>query len=350
MVENGTMHISLSHKTLHFKKPAKTSRGEYTTHDSIIITIRDEKSHRIGLGECAPLPDLSYDRDSYLRMSDVANLIDAALASTCYNDYLRPYPALLFALESALYDYQQNPILYDTPFARSEVGIPTNGLVWMSDYDEMLAQAKKKILAGHRCIKFKIGAIKWEDEMRLLNKIRSRFTKDTLEIRVDANGGLGLDMDIVRNKLQELSKYNIHSIEQPIPQYHWNEMAELCKLDILPIALDEELIGVNDIGQKQLMLDTINPHYIVLKPTLHGGITGTLEWISEARKRGISSWITSALESNIGLRNIALLAARAYGPNITLAQGLGTGQLFTDNIEMDIEMRGAKLWRCKVED
>ena len=186
--------------------------------------------------------------------------------------------------------------------------------------------------------------------MHLLNKIRSRFTKDTLEIRVDANGGLGLDMDIVRNKLQELSKYNIHSIEQPIPQYHWNEMAELCKLDILPIALDEELIGVNDIGQKQLMLDTINPHYIVLKPTLHGGITGTLEWISEARKRGISSWITSALESNIGLRNIALLAARAYGPNITLAQGLGTGQLFTDNIEMDIEMRGAKLWRCKVED
>lgn len=350
MVENETMHISLSHKTLHFKKPAKTSRGEYTTHDSIIITIRDEKSHRIGLGECAPLPDLSYDRHSYLRMSDVANLIDAALASTCYNDCLRPYPALLFALESALYDYQQNPILYNTPFAKSEVGIPTNGLVWMSDYDEMLAQAKKKILAGHRCIKFKIGAIKWEDEMRLLNKIRSRFTKDTLEIRVDANGGLGLDMDIVRNKLQELSKYNIHSIEQPIPQYHWNEMAELCKLDILPIALDEELIGVNDIGQKQLMLDTINPHYIVLKPTLHGGITGTLEWISEARKRGISSWITSALESNIGLRNIALLAARAYGPNITLAQGLGTGQLFTDNIEMDIEMRGAKLWRCKVED
>ena len=223
MVENETMHISLSHKTLHFKKPAKTSRGEYTTHDSIIITIRDEKSHRIGLGECAPLLDLSYDRDSYLRMSDVANLIDAALASTCYNDYLRPYPALLFALESALYDYQQNPILYNTPFAKSEVGIPTNGLVWMSDYDEMLAQAKKKILAGHRCIKFKIGAIKWEDEMRLLNKIRSRFTKDTLEIRVDANGGLGLDMDIVRNKLQELSKYNIHSIEQPIPQYHWNE-------------------------------------------------------------------------------------------------------------------------------
>ncbi len=350
MVENETMHISLSHKTLHFKKPAKTSRGEYTTHDSIIITIRDEKSHRIGLGECAPLPDLSYDRDSYLRMSDVANLIDAALASTCYNDYLRPYPALLFALESALYDYQQNPILYNTPFAKSEVGIPTNGLVWMSDYDEMLAQAKKKILAGHRCIKFKIGAIKWEDEMRLLNKIRSRFTKDTLEIRVDANGGLGLDMDIVRNKLQELSKYNIHSIEQPIPQYHWNEMAELCKQDILPIALDEELIGINDIEQKKLMLDTIKPHYIVLKPTLHGGITGTLEWISEARKRGISSWITSALESNIGLRNIALLAARAYGPNITLAQGLGTGQLFTDNIEMDIEMRGAKLWRCKVED
>ena len=350
MVETTAMHISLSHKTLHFKKPARTSRGEYITHDSIVITIRDDKGQKIGVGECAPLPDLSCDRDSYTRMSDVARLINEALDSASYNDYLRPYPALLFALESALYDYQQNPILYDTPFARSEVGIPTNGLIWMSDYDQMLAQAKKKILAGHRCIKFKIGAIKWEDEMRLLDKIRSRFTKDTLEIRVDANGGFGLDMDIVKDKLQELARYDIHSIEQPIPQYHWNEMAELCRQDILPIALDEELIGVNDTEQKKLMLDTIKPHYIVLKPTLHGGITGTLEWISEAQKRGIPSWITSALESNIGLRNVALLAARAYGPNITFAQGLGTGQLFTDNIEMDIEMRGAKLWRCKVED
>ncbi len=350
MVTPSAMDISLSHKTLHFRKPARTSRGEYTTHNGIVVTIRDEKGGKIGLGECAPLPDLSCDRNAYTRMSDVAKLIREALASESYSDFLRPYPALLFALESAIYDYQQNPILYDTPFARSETGIPTNGLVWMGSHDEMLAQAKRKILAGHRCIKFKIGAICWEDEMRLLRKIRSRFSKDTLEIRVDANGGLGHDMDLVRRKLEELAGYDIHSIEQPIPQYHWKEMEGLCREGILPIALDEELIGVNDIGHKRLLLETVKPQYIVLKPTLHGGITGTLEWISEAGKLGISSWITSALESNIGLRNVALLAARAYGPAISFAQGLGTGLLFTDNIEMDIEMRGAKLWRCKVED
>ena len=342
------MNISLTHQTLHFRKPARTSRGEYLTHDAIIIRITDDEGNRIGLGECAPLPDLSCDRDAYTHMSDVARLINQALAREDYAEYLRPYPALLFALESAMYDYQQNPILYDTPFARSKIGIPTNGLVWMSDYDDMLHQAKKKILAGHRCIKFKIGAIRWEEEMHLLEKIRSRFTPNTLEIRVDANGGLGQDMDVVKDKLRELAHFDIHSIEQPIPQYHWHQMAELSREEIIPIALDEELIGVNNLQEKHLLLDTIHPQYIVIKPTMHGGITGTLEWISEARKRGIGSWITSALESNIGLRNVALLAARAYGPVVKMPQGLGTGLLFTDNIEMDIELRGSRLWRSEV--
>ncbi len=340
------MQISLSHKTLHFKKPARTSRGEYTTHNMIVVTMMDEKGQRIGLGECAPLPDLSCDRDAYTRMSDVAKLIEKALASNDYAETLRPYPALLFALESAMYDYQQNPIIYDTPFAKSEVGIPINGLIWMSDYDDMLSQVKQKILKGFRCIKLKIGAIEWDDEIRLIEKIRSRFSKDTLQLRVDANGAFSPEEAMQR--LEQLAKYDIHSIEQPIRAGQWKEMAELCKNTPLPIALDEELIGLNQLHEKQAMLDTIKPQFVVVKPMLHGGMSGSMEWINEAQKRGIGSWITSALESNIGLRNVALLAARVYGPNNRFAQGLGTGLLYTDNIEMDMEIRGSKLWRCEV--
>lgn len=351
------MNISLSHRTLHFRKPARTSRGEYLTHDAIIITIRDEEGHRIGLGECAPLPDLSSDRDAYTRMSDVARLIEEALNSDNYAETLRPYPALLFALESAMYDYQQNPLLYDTPFAHSEVGIPMNGLVWMSDYDDMLAQVKAKLRQGFRCIKLKIGAIDWEEELRLISTVRSRFSKDTLELRVDANGAWTASE--AEKKIAQLAEYDIHSIEQPIAPYQWKEMANLCRLQdqarengkkFVSIALDEELIGVNSLDEKRLMLDTICPQYIVVKPTLHGGMTGSMEWVSEANKRGIGSWMTSALESNIGLRNVALLAARVYGPRITFPQGLGTGLLYTDNIEMDLELRGSKMWRAKVEE
>lgn len=351
------MNISLSHRTLHFRKPARTSRGEYLTHDAIIITIRDEEGKRIGLGECAPLPDLSSDRDAYTRMSNVARLIEQALQSENYTETLRPYPALLFALESAMYDYQQNPLLYDTPFARSEVGIPMNGLVWMSDYDDMLAQVKAKLRQGFRCIKLKIGAIDWQEELRLISTIRSRFSPDTLELRVDANGAW--TPSEAEEKMATLAQYDIHSIEQPIAPYQWKDMAHLCRLQeeakaqgrkYLPVALDEELIDVNSLEEKRLMLDTIRPQYIVIKPTLHGGMTGSIEWVSEAGKRGIPSWMTSALESNIGLRNVALLAARVYGPRITFPQGLGTGLLYTDNIEMDMELRGSKMWRAQVEE
>ncbi len=336
------MNIDLFHKTLHFKTPARTSRGAYDKHEMIIVSMSDDEG-RIGLGECAPLPDLSCDREAYTMMSDVARLINEALASDDYADYLRPYPALLFALESAMYDMTKSPVLYDTPFARCEEGIPFNGLVWMGSYDEMLAQVKKKILAGFRCIKLKIGAIRWEEEIELIRFIRSKYRPETLQLRVDANGGFSADE--APSRLEELSRYGIHSIEQPIKAGQWKEMARLCRETPLPIALDEELIGVNHLHEKQAMLDTIRPQYIVIKPTLHGGISGSIEWVSESRKRGIDSWMTSALESNIGLRNVALLAASCYGPSIRFPQGLGTGQLFTDNIEMDMQMRGAKMWR-----
>ncbi len=336
------MNIDLFHKTLHFKKPARTSRGAYDTHNMILVSISDDNG-RIGLGECAPLPDLSCDREAYTMMSDVARLINEALASEDYSEYLRPYPALLFALESAMYDMTKSPVLYDTPFARCEEGIPTNGLVWMGSYDEMLAEVKKKILAGFRCIKLKIGAIRWEEEIALIRFIRSKYRPETLELRVDANGGFSVEE--APERLAELARYGIHSIEQPIKAGQWDAMAELCRTSPLPIALDEELIGLNRLHEKQAMLDTVRPQYIVIKPTLHGGISGSMEWVSEARKRSIGSWMTSALESNVGLRNVALLAARCYGPSIRFSQGLGTGQLFSDNIEMDVQMRGSKMWR-----
>jgi L-alanine-DL-glutamate epimerase-like enolase superfamily enzyme len=227
----------------------------------------------------------------------------------------------------------------------------------MADYDDMLTQVKQKLRQGFRCIKLKIGAIDWNEELRLIQTIRSRFSKDTLELRVDANGAW--TPEDAEQKIKQLTQYDIHSIEQPIAPYQWKEMAHLCRQQDeareqgekhLPIALDEELIGVNSLEEKRLLLDTIRPQYIVIKPTLHGGMTGSIEWVSEANKRGIGSWMTSALESNIGLRNVALLAARVYGPHITFPQGLGTGLLYTDNIEMDLELRGSKMWRALVEE
>ncbi len=342
------MNINLSLRTLHFKRPARTSRGAYSERRIILLTATDEEGQRIGLGECAPLPDLSSDRDAYPTLSSVAELIRQALDAEDYTEFLRPYPALLFALESAIHDYRQSPTLYDTPFARSEVGIPFNGLIWMSSPDEMLAQIKQKLLQGFHCIKLKIGANSWDDEIGLIRKVRSRYSRESLELRVDANGAFAPDTAMKR--LETLASLDVHSIEQPIAQYQWHEMAELCRNTPLPIALDEELIGVTGRLEKETLLDTVRPQYIVLKPTLHGGMTGTMEWASLADRRGIGSWITSALESNVGLRNAALLAARIYGPDIRFPQGLGTGQLFTDNIEMDIELRGARLWRSEVAD
>ena len=197
--------------------------------------------------------------------------------------------------------------------------------------------------AGFRCVKLKIGAIDFDRELDLVRHIRSAFTKEQIELRVDANGGFTVDCALQR--LEQLAQYDIHSIEQPIRQHQWKEMAALCKATPIPIALDEELIGVNDKTEKEELLDRIRPHYIILKPSLHGGMYGSREWIALAEERGIGSWITSALESNVGLNAIAQFAADVYGENITMPQGLGTGQLFTDNIPMPLEIRGDKLWR-----
>lgn len=338
------IQFELTRRTLHFRKPARTSRGAYTEHEMIVLTLHD--GGHTGVGECAPLPDLSCDRGAYSDLDAVRLLVSKALADEDMT-LLRPYPALLFAVESALAGLRRSPLLYDTPFARGEVGIPINGLVWMAGYDEMLAQMESKINDGYRCVKLKIGAIAWEDEMRLIRLLRSRFSADELELRVDANGAFSPEDAISR--LEELSKYGIHSIEQPLRQGQWDAMAELCRNSPVPIALDEELIGVNDPERKCQLLDSVRPQYIVLKPTLHGGMSGTWEWVELSRKRGVKSWITSALESNIGLANVALLAASIYGITPctlagTMPQGLGTGLLFTDNIDTGVYIRNGHIW------
>lgn len=338
--------ISITSRTLHFKQPAGTSRGVYNTRKSWFVEIEDsERPGCKGVGECAPLPDLSCDaRPEYEKtLESICRMIE--LTGNVNYDMLRPYPSILFGIETAMTDLQNggNGRLFDTPFARGEEGITINGLVWMGSHDEMLARLETKMKAGFHCVKLKIGAIEFDSELDLIRHIRQAFTKEQIELRVDANGGF--TFEDAPSRLDQLARYDIHSIEQPIRQHQWARMAQLCAISPIPIALDEELIGVNMPAMKQKLLDTIRPQYIILKPSLHGGIRGTREWIDMARQRGIGSWITSALESNVGLNAVAQLAADVYGPDISMPQGLGTGMLFTDNIEMPLTIRGEKLWR-----
>ena len=338
---------TLSKKTLHFKQPAGTSRGVYTERKIWLICLSDGEHE--GIGECAPLPDLSCDALPDETYEAKLRQFCEAFCQTGEIDYdaMRDYPSMLFGLETAALDVtckkeDGRSLLFDTPFSRGEEGIPINGLVWMGRYDEMLQRLEEKLEKGFRCVKLKIGAIDFEQELDLVKRIRDRFSFHEVELRLDANGAFAYEEALY--KLELLSQYAIHSIEQPIKQGQWAYMAELCRESPLPIALDEELIGVNDPEMKGHMLNIIKPRYIILKPSLHGGMQGCREWIEAAKAQGIGSWITSALESNIGLNAIAQFASDVYGPHITMPQGLGTGQLFTDNIPMPLEIRGDKLF------
>lgn len=328
-------------KLLHFKKPAGTSRGIYTERKIYLLRITSpEEPARQGIGECAPLPNLSCDD-----VPDYENVLVEACrkfseTSVIDTEGLRPYPSILFGLETAFRHFKQNSFtLWDTPFSRGEAGIPINGLIWMGSYEEMMRQVADKLEAGFHCIKLKIGAIGFEQELEILRYIRSRFPADELELRVDANGAFRPDE--APEKLKRLSELDLHSIEQPIRAGQWDEMAELAASSPLPIALDEELIGCNTPEQKRKLLSVIRPQYIILKPSLHGGLHSCEEWIQEAEEQQIGWWITSALESNIGLNAIAQWCATHHNP---LPQGLGTGALFTDNIDMPLEVRGDCLW------
>ncbi len=341
------MKATIEERVLHFRQPAGTSRGVYTERNIWLVTLTDGDSS--GIGECAPLPDLSCDALPSPIYNKVLRRFCDQLEATGVIPYedIRDYPSMLFGLETALLDLKSKRtggrhMLFDTAFSRGEAGIPINGLVWMGTFDEMSRRIDEKLNAGFHCVKLKIGAIDFDAELELIKKIRGRYSHHDVELRVDANGAFPFEDALY--KLELLSQYALHSIEQPIKAQQWANMAELCRESPLPIALDEELIKVNDPDQKRQMLNIIRPRYIVLKPSLHGGMMGCREWIATARDMGIGTWITSALESNIGLNAIAQFCSAVYGDSITFPQGLGTGLLFTDNIPMPLEIRGEKLW------
>lgn len=332
--------IHIEPRTLHFKQPAGTSRGVYTTRRVWYLHLTsDSQPGREGIGECAPLPNLSCDDLPHYEQL-LSSLCQEAAQSGIDYERLRPYPSILFGLETAFRHFERGTAsLWDTPFSRGEQGIPINGLIWMGSYTHMLAQIEAKMQAGFRCIKLKIGAIHFEEELSLLKMIRRHFSAKEIELRVDANGAFSPAEAL--EKLKRLSELDLHSIEQPIRAGQWDSMARLSQLSPLPIALDEELIGVHSTSRKKELLETIHPQYIILKPSLHGGLRGSQEWIAAASQLGIGWWITSALESNIGLNAIAQWCATLHNP---LPQGLGTGALFTDNIPMPLEVRGDELW------
>ena len=331
--------------TFFFKQPSGTSRGVLTEKYSWLIYIESSVKNtlvKVGVGECSIIPGLSpefIDFDSYekklLEVCQKINYFVEHLAE------LSAFPSILFGVETALLDLKakKNGLLFDTPFSRGEIGIPINGLIWMGSKDFMLEQIEEKLNTGFSCLKMKIGAIDFASELEILASIRERYTEKEIELRVDANGAF-LTSDAMK-KLEKLAKFDLHSIEQPIRAGQWDEMANLCANTPLPIALDEELIGVVGKMNKVTLLETIKPQYIILKPSLHGGIIGSSEWIQLANENKIPWWMTSALESNVGLNCIAQFASTFDN---SLPQGLGTGGLYENNTPSSMHIRNGFIW------
>jgi o-succinylbenzoate synthase len=335
------MNSSITPYNLILKKPSGTSRGILTSKEIWLLKVWNEESPKIyGLGECALFRGLSAeDRPGY---EDVLQSLTPSLPPLPeLFERLRNFPSILFGLETALADLKNGGkrIIYSSPFSEGKSSIRINGLIWMGNKAEMQRQIHEKIEQGFSCIKLKIGAIDFDAELDLLKAIRQEFDAKTIELRVDANGAFS-SVDALQ-KLEALAKLNIHSIEQPIKAGQWQAMAQLCANTPLPIALDEELIGVNDLLQKRLLLETIRPQYIILKPSLHGGFAGSEEWIKLANEQHIDWWATSALESNIGLNAIAQWCATQKNE---MPQGLGTGQLYTNNFESPLSLTGENLF------
>lgn len=316
-----------------------TSRGVYTSKDSWFLYISD--GDKTGIGECSLLKDLSIDDrpDFEEKLTEVCNSINNGDYN--FDEPLYEFPAIQFGLETALYDLQNGGrhILFSSEFTQGKTGIITNGLIWMGDKTFMRKQITQKLEKGFSCIKLKIGAIDWELERELIAKMRHTFPASDLTIRVDANGAFSLEQ--ATEVLSELAKMQVHSIEQPIKAGQWDGMAQLCANTPTPIALDEELIGINSVEKKQELIETIQPQYLILKPGLLGGFKASDEWIDLADERKIGWWATSALESNIGLNAISQWV---FTKNITMYQGLGTGQLFANNIDSPLTLHGEKLF------
>ena len=344
--------------TLTFKHPSGTSRGVLHTKNSWIISVfNDSNPLIIGKGEASIIENLSPDWDEKYEKNFEEICHNINQHSNNNFDDLKEFPSIRFALESALLDLKNGgkEIYFPSEFTEGKKSIVINGLIWMGSKEFMQEQIKEKIESGYTCIKLKIGtsatliaqssgnetppSVTFEDELELLKSIRQKFSKKEIELRVDANGAFSPN-DAMK-KLEQLSKFDLHSIEQPIKQGQLEEMKKLCAATPLPIALDEELIGINDLSKKSELLSFIQPQYIILKPSFVGGFKSCDEWISVADKNKINWWITSALESNVGLNAIAQYT---FSKNNPLPQGLGTGQLYTNNFPSKLTIEKGKLF------
>ena len=339
------MKASYKKYILNFKRPSGTSRGVMTEKETWFLLL--EENGKTGIGECGILRMLSIDdRPDY----------EEKLQWVCQNIHLgkdqlwqelREFPSIQFGVEMAFLSLEaETPFeLFPSDFTKGKDAITINGLVWMGEEAFMKQQIEEKLAQGFTCIKLKIGAIDFDKELQLLRFIREHFTPEQVEIRVDANGAFNEISAL--DKLTQLSEFKLHSIEQPIQKNNTDSMAELCKITPFPIALDEELIGVFSLAEKEQLLLKIKPQYIILKPSFIGGFRGTQEWISLAKKHKIGWWVTSALESNIGLNAIAQWTFLQHN---LMPQGLGTGALFTNNFDCPLQVLQGQLWYKKELD
>ena len=334
--------------TLNFKEPGGTSRGILSTKDSwYIIVYALDDPQLSGIGECSIIRGLSIDDrvDFEQKLQQVCD--DILNWQYWLEEGLFEFPSIRFGLEMAIKDIMEEGtcIPFPSEFTAGNDSIPINGLVWMGDYNTMRTRIIEKIDAGFRCVKLKVGAINFEDEVRLLQLIREDFGNDEIELRLDANGAFSHDEAL--EKLKILSTFNIHSVEQPIKAGQWEAMAEICYKSPISVALDEELIGVHNNEEIRKMLEVIAPQYIIIKPGLLGGWGQSGTFIREAENQNIGWWVTSALESNIGLNAIAQWT---YTLNNPMPQGLGTGQLFTNNIPSPLVIEnGSLFYNSKVD-
>ncbi|THD67775.1 o-succinylbenzoate synthase [Robertkochia marina] len=318
---------------LNFKRPSGTSRGVLTTKETWYLIL--EEKGRTGIGECGILRTLSIDdrpdyEDKLIWLCDHLHLEPHEIYEA-----LKEFPSIVFGWEQALLSLRsESPfILFPSDFTAGKQGIPINGLIWMGDPEFMQEQISDKLKEGFSCIKMKIGAIDFDTEVRLLKEIRKKFGREDVELRVDANGAFS-EKEALK-KLEILSRLDLHSIEQPIKAGNPEAMEKLCRNTPLPIALDEELIGVFDYEDRKSLLTTVKPQYIILKPSLVGGFKSSDQWIDLAGEVNAGWWLTSALESNIGLNAIAQYTYEQKNP---MPQGLGTGSLFTNNIEAPLRV------------
>ena len=327
---------------LNFKRPSGTSRGVLKTKETWFVIL--ESYGKTGIGECGILRGLSIDDrpDFEVQLKWTCENIELGLDKLY--ELNSEFPSIQFGLEMAFQSLASNQSfnLFPSDFTSGNAAIPINGLIWMGDLAYMKQQIADKITAGFKCVKLKIGAIDFNTELNLLKSIRNEFSASELELRVDANGAFSTQDAL--EKLKRLSDLRLHSIEQPIKQGQLEEMAKLCAITPLPIALDEELIGVFSVTKKQDLLQTIQPQYVIFKPSFIGGFKGTEEWIKLASQNNTGWWITSALESNVGLNAIAQWT---FTLNNKLHQGLGTGSLFSNNFECPLMVKNGTLQHQK---